>query len=219
MGCFDTFIGSVKCPHCNDDIHFEKQTKNYDCFLSDFKVGDYIDKGNTNYFYSFKYPCQQCKKDIEIHAAIRNGQLINFFTDIENLDIFSLENIEEGYQRNIEYNMMCFSGYGFDTSLYKKDKFYHVGDTITTLKRDWVVEKVFEERVNQNEENEGVLRFCNLMFRNNRCYLVHDEKGNKRLIITREKQPTYITDSTDNVSDHPYSKYNKQLGTDLIELS
>ena len=64
MGCFDTFVGKVRCPHCKEDAHFYEQTKNYDCLMQDFKVGDYIDKGNANYFYKFEYTCQHCKKKI-----------------------------------------------------------------------------------------------------------------------------------------------------------
>ena len=35
-----------------------------------------------------------------------------------------MENIEEGYQRNIEYKMMCDSGYGIDKCIYEENKVF-----------------------------------------------------------------------------------------------
>lgn len=218
MGMFDTFVGNIKCPHCKEMTHFDEQTKNYDCLLQEFKVGDYIDKGNANYFYQFEYPCLHCREDITIYAAIRRGQLIGYYTDVTNLDINSMENIEENYQRNLEYKMMCETGYGFDKCIYEKEKYFHIGDIIHILNRDWIVEAVFEERVNQNIENERVLVFYNCRFRENKCYRVHDDNGNKRLIVAREIEPTYVTGLIGCDSDDPYSKYSEQLGTELIAI-
>ena len=136
MGCFDTFVGNVECPHCKEDTRFLKQTKNYDRLLQYFKVGDYIDKGNSNYFYEFEYPCEHCKKNITIYAAIRRGQLIGYYTDVSNLDINSMENVEKNYQRNLEYKAMCKAGYGTDKCIYGENKSFAVGDTIHILDRD-----------------------------------------------------------------------------------
>ena len=30
MGCFDTFVGKIECPHCKEQARFDEQTKNYD---------------------------------------------------------------------------------------------------------------------------------------------------------------------------------------------
>ena len=73
MGCFDTFVGNIECPYCKEKIRFYEQSKNFECLMQDFKVGDYIDRGNANYFYKFKYQCSYCKKEITIYAAIRRG--------------------------------------------------------------------------------------------------------------------------------------------------
>ena len=221
MGCFDTFVGNVECPHCKEDTRFLKQTKNYDRLLQDFKVGDYIDKGNANYFYEFEYPCEYCKKNITIYAAIRRGQLVGYYTDVSNLNINSMENIEENYQRNLEYKAMCKVGYGTDKCIYEENKSFAVGDIIHILGRDWIVETVFEERVKQNIDNELLLDFYNFRFSNNRCYKVHDSNGNKRMIITREYAPTYITgliDQTGYQDIDEYVAYCGQIGTELVEI-
>lgn len=221
MGCFDTFVGNVECPHCKEDTHFLKQTKNYDRLLQYFKVGDYIDKGNANYFYEFEYPCEHCKKNITVYAAIRRGQLIGYYTDVSNLNINSMENIEDNYQRNLEYKAMCKVGYGTDKCIYEENKSFAVGDTIHILGRDWIVETVFEERVKQNIDNELLLNFYNFRFSNNRCYKVHDSNGNKRMIITREYAPTYITgliDQTGYQDIDEYVTYCGQIGTELVEI-
>ena len=93
MGMYDTFEGKINCPICKKDFIFSEQTKNYECFLQTFKLGDYIDKGNRNYFYSFTYECPICKQDIKIYIGIRRGQIIGFFTDITNLNILDMDNI------------------------------------------------------------------------------------------------------------------------------
>ena len=108
MGCFDTFVGKIECPHCKEQTRFNEQTKNYECLMQDFKVGDYIDKGNANYFYKFEYPCEHCKEEITINAAIRRGQLIGYYTDTTNLDINSMENIEEKKAISHESCTMCY---------------------------------------------------------------------------------------------------------------
>ena len=220
MGCFDTFVGTVECPHCKEKTQFDEQTKNYECLLQDFKIGDYIDKGNANYFYEFKYPCEHCKKNITIYAAIRRGQLIGYYTGVSNLDINSMENIEEGCQRNIEYKMMCDSGYGIDKCIYEQNKVFDIGDTIHILDRDWIVEGVFKERVKQNIDNE-LLGLYNCIFKKNQCYKVHDNNGNKRMIITRKYSPTYITGLIDQGRYQDidgYVAFCGQIGTELIEI-
>lgn len=217
MGCFDTFVGDINCTHCNKKIHFVEQTKDYECLLQEFKIGDYIDKGNANYFYEFDYPCAHCKENITVYAAIRRGQLIGYYTNVFNLDISSMDNIEENYQRNAEYREMCESGYGVDKNIYDKKKYFHVGDIIHILNRDWIVETVYEEQIKQDMENEGLI-LHNCIFKENKCYKVHDNKGNQRLIITRENELTYVTGLTGCVCDNSYGVYSGQLGTELVTI-
>lgn len=54
MGMFDTFWGEYKCPVCENIVRFEEQTKDYERILEDFYLGDYVDRGNRNYFYEFE---------------------------------------------------------------------------------------------------------------------------------------------------------------------
>lgn len=217
MGCFDTFVGRIECPHCKEQTRFDEQTKNYDCLMQDFKIGDYIDKGNANYFYEFEYPCEHCKEDVTIFAGIRRGQLIGYYTDITNLDINSIDNIEENYQRNIEHKQMCEAGYGFDKCLYEEDKYFQAGDTINILEKDWIVEDIFEERVREHH-NERLFNFYNCLFKENKVYRVHDENGNKRLIVTRKYSPTLITGVIGCDREDEYGVYIGQLGTELVKI-
>ena len=221
MGCFDTFVGNVECPHCKEDTRFWEQTKSYDCLLQDFKVGDYIDKGNANYFYKFECSCEYCKENITVYAAIRRGQLIGYYTDVSNLDINSMKNIEDNYQRNLEYKAMCEVGYGTDKCMYEENKTFDVGDTIHILGREWTVEGVFKERVKQNINNKRLLDFYNFTFKENQCYKVHDINGNKRMIITRKYAPTYVTgliDQTGYQDIDGYIAFCGQIGTELVEI-
>lgn len=217
MGCFDTFVGKIECPYCKEQTRFDEQTKNYECLMQDFKVGDYIDKGNENYFYKFEYPCEHCGEEIIINAAIRRGQLIGYYTDTTNLDINSMENIEENYQRNLEYKQMCEDGYGFDKCLYEDDKYFKLGEVIRILERDWIVEDIFEEQVREHN-NERLFNFYKCMFKENRVYRVHDENGNKRLIVTRKYCPTLVTGLIGDENNTEYRAYMEQIGTELVKI-
>ena len=221
MGCYDTFIGTIECPHCKENTSFYEQSKDYGCFMQDFKIGDYIDKGNANYFYKFTYPCQYCKEDVTIYAAVRRGQLIGYYTDVSDLDINTMENIEENYQRKLEYRAMCEIGYGTDEYVDEVNKSIFIGDTIHVLGRDWIVEAVFEERVKQDISNKRRLNIYNIFFKKNRCYKVHDKDGNKRMIITREFEPIYVTGLVGQTEHHDVDKYVAfcdQIGTELVKI-
>ena len=66
-----------------------------------------------------------------------------------------------------------------------------------------------------------MLDFYNFRFSNNRCYKVHDNNGNKRMIITREYAPTYITgliDQTGYQDIDEYVAFCGQIGTELVEI-
>ena len=47
MGMFDEIYGEVKCPHCKKIIGFETQTKEYNCMMDRYTIGDYMEKGNV----------------------------------------------------------------------------------------------------------------------------------------------------------------------------
>ena len=216
---FDTFVGNIQCPHCKEITHFDEHTKNYECLMQEFKVGDYIDKGNANYFYKFDYPCVHCNKDIKIFAAIKRGQLVEYYTNVDGVDINALDNVEEGLQRKLEYQEMCKDGYGFDSSIYEEDKYYRIGNIIHTLNRDWIVEAVFEEKIKENVKNEKLLSLYKCMFKKNKCYRVHDKDDNKRLIISRECNPTLVTGLIGDINNEKsYRAYIEQIGTELVQI-
>ncbi len=109
MGMYDTFWGKYICPGCHKEIQFEEQTKNYERCLEDFKLGDYIDRGNRNYFYTFRYECPSCGKETGLSIGIRHGQYVGvyFAEEARKIDPNTLENIEDDYQRHREYEDMC----------------------------------------------------------------------------------------------------------------
>lgn len=218
MGMFDTFVGSVVCPHCGNETHFSEQTKNYECLLQDFKVGDYVDKADENYFYEFNYPCMHCKQDINIYAGIRRGQLVGYYTNVDDINVNELSNVEENHQRNIEYRMMCITGYGFEQSDYSVDSLIGVGDVIHVLDRDWKVKVVYEEQIRKGEDNNKLLQFWIRRFKRNRCYQVQDTEGNERLIVVREHEPVFVTGLPGCADGNPYSVYVGQLGTDIVKV-
>ena len=103
MGMFDTFWGDYKCDHCGNIVHFEEQTKDYELILADYLLGDYCDKGNANYYYEFESYCPECHQKHNVRIAIRRGQYVGIYMDYEaaEIPIENLDNIEDGYLRNI----------------------------------------------------------------------------------------------------------------------
>jgi len=115
MGMFDTFYGEVKCPYCNEIHEFEEQTKSYDCSMSGLLLGDYIDKGNTNYIYDFNLYCEKTNQKFRIGIAIRRGQIVKYLVEdeIKSTDIMELENIEDGIGKRLQYEKVCREANGY----------------------------------------------------------------------------------------------------------
>ena len=115
MGLFDTFYGEVKCPYCNETHEFKVQTKSYDCTMSSLLLGDYIDKGNTNYIYDFNSYCENINQKFRIGIAIRRGQIVKYLVEdeIESTDIMNLENIEDGIGKRLQYEKVCREANGY----------------------------------------------------------------------------------------------------------
>ncbi|WP_044937873.1 hypothetical protein [Pseudobutyrivibrio sp. LB2011] len=101
MGLFDIFHGIYKCKHCNLSFTFIEQTKDYERHLEDFYLGDYIDRGNRNYFYDFEYQCPICGTINRISIAVRRGQYVGVYASerTKSINILDLDNIEDGFYR------------------------------------------------------------------------------------------------------------------------
>lgn len=97
MGLFDTFWGDFKCQNCGEVFRFEEQTKEYDRSLNNYYIGDYVDKGNKNYFFDFVQACPKCKVNNDISVAIRRGQYVGVYPSKEarNINILELDNISK----------------------------------------------------------------------------------------------------------------------------
>jgi len=115
MGMFDTFYGEVKCPYCNETHEFKVQTKSYDCSMSSLLLGDYIDKGNSNYIYDFNSYCENTNQKFRIGVAIRRGQIVKYLVEdeIKSENIMNLENIEDGIGKRLQYEKICREANGY----------------------------------------------------------------------------------------------------------
>lgn len=224
MGCFDTFVGKIECPKCNKLVKIEEQTKSYDCLLSDFKVGDYIDKGNSNYFYEFDQYCQKCKETFKTYAIIRNGQLVGYSTDIAKIDIMSIENIEDGYQRRLDYEDMCKNGYGTQSKCTYTEKALKKDSVINVLGTDWFIDEIYKE-VLKETENKALQSFWHCCYKDNFVYIVHDAAERKRIIISRNLPYTFVRAvDLENIEDYAtdeemfHIKYTIEMGCELIKI-
>ncbi len=110
MGMFDTFYGEVTCPHCGEIHEFEEQTKQYDCLLEEFRIGDYVERGNSNYILKFEWFCDKDRnKRFDIGIAFYKGQIVKFLVnkEIETTNPESLDNIEDGLGKRLIYEKTC----------------------------------------------------------------------------------------------------------------
>ncbi len=147
MGMFDTFYGKYTCEHCGKTVEFEEQTKDFKNCLLDFKLGDYVDLGDKNYFYNFTYECPECHAVTELSIGIRNGQYVGVFLaeNARNMDPKELENIENGLQRRIEYDKMCEEKLGLEEAEGMHDELIalKVGDILKVLRTAWMILEVY----------------------------------------------------------------------------
>jgi len=147
MGMFDTFWGEYRCISCATVNTFEEQTRNYDCMLYDFFLGDYLDKGNANYYYEFEVVCPDCHNKQTLCIAIRRGQYVGVYhkEDADKTNILDLDNIEDGYQRRLDRERDCREKVGFECeSLTSEYEVKHVGEYICALENEWRVCGVYK---------------------------------------------------------------------------
>lgn len=188
MGMYDTFWGKYICPGCNKEIQFEEQTKDYERCLEDFKLGDYIDRGNRNYFYDFTYECPCCGEETELSIGIRHGQyvVVYFTEEARKIDPNTLENIEDGYQRHREYEEKCREMLGSARIEAKEVPFapYKVGETIKALEADWkVLEAYKEEYVGYPEDEEKRELHMKLFYHPSYVYRVKNGETFRIIVI------------------------------------
>ncbi len=225
MGMFDTFWGEYKCPACGNIVRFEEQTKDYERILEDFYLGDYVDRGNRNYFYEFESYCPKCHTAHDISLAIRRGQYVGIYFKYEadEIDIMDLDNIEDGYQRNRDFDKMCEKKIGHE-SIKKRDALEqkHVGEYIGALRTQWKIEEVYKE-----ELKELSCKGSTFFYRDNFIYRV--SSGSVRRIIAVYKHNflhelnVFVREDDleqkDNWSDDEHnSRYILQHGCKLVRI-
>lgn len=167
MGMFDTFYGTYTCPKCGKSVDFEEQSKDYGCYLIDFKLGDLVDnEQKVSHFYDFQYECPFCKAQTNLSIGIKNGQYVGVYyaEDAHKMSVDDLVNIEEGYQRKREYEEMCRKKLGSEELGRVTSDVIALkpGETIRALETDWeVLEAYKEENVKQiyNERQYDWLSF------------------------------------------------------------
>ncbi len=189
MGMYDTFWGKYSCPGCKKEIMFEEQTKDYERSLEDFMLGDYIDRGNRNYFYNFTYECPCCGKETALSIGVRHGQYVGvYFTEeARKIDPNTLENIEDGYQRHREYEAMCQAMLGRANIKETKGEFipYKVGETIRALEADWEVLEAYKEEFIDSLNDKGEHSIIKALFYRP-SYVYRAKNGDEyRIIVIR----------------------------------
>jgi len=190
MGIFDTFWGNYKCDSCKTIFKFQEQTKDYENLLEDFYLGDYIDRENRNYFYDFEYECPKCKAINNISIAIRRGQYVDVISteDSKITNILELDNIEDGFQRNRNYEKKCRDKFGPDERV-NVDSFEqrHVSDYIDALGAKWFIKEVYTEQVKDGADDKLKREF---FYNNNYVYRVSN--GDCSRIIKMDKYMSRI---------------------------
>lgn len=207
MGMFDTFWGSYKCDYCKTIFKFQEQTKDYENLLEDFYLGDYIDRGNRNYFYDFEYECPICKAVNNLSIAIRRGQYVDVISTkaAETTNILEIDNIEDGYQRNREYEKKCQDKLGWDERVKVEAlEQHHIGEHIEVLGTNWKINEVYTEQVKDGVCSDMAKEF---FYGKNYVYRVSDGDVTRIIKESEHMLRTYVRVYEDSIG----------AGTEMIE--
>lgn len=73
MGMFDSIKIKMKCPYCREISEIEAQTKDLECDLEVWKVGDFV-TNKLNYLECLS-DCPQCKEFFDIKIFLKGGKV------------------------------------------------------------------------------------------------------------------------------------------------
>ncbi len=230
MGMFDTFMGDLICRKCDAVMRIEEQTKDFDCCLEEFYVGDYVDRANVNKYFESDQPveCPNCHEKHKLSFAIKNGQFVGIYyqDQVKSQSINDLDNVPEHYERKRMYEKMCQAKIGVDPP--KRVKMLHrrhVGDFITVLCTKWTIKEVYRE-VLIEEKGERKKHPARIFYENNNIYRVTDG-ADDRIVVERlnmfsgEKRLSVKIDSfeqKDNRSREDKDRYKIQYGCRLVRI-
>lgn len=181
-------------------------------------LGDYIDKANTRYQYNFEWYCDDCKEDFKIHIFIHNGQVIKIVNNIEEskMTIDDLVNIEDEFQRKLDYKKCCELGVGYNIKKYNvmntdiwSDIPKNVGDKIFALNQEWEIISIGKEiLITPKDSRLYVLH--DIWYKDNFVYEVKsiDENMNRIIRITE-----------DYIRVFEVGNYEVQHGCERVELT
>jgi len=83
MGCYDSFVAipPIECPFCGKPVLREFQTKDFNCELCAFKIGDKVKFYNTvaeDGEYIVYESCKYCGAWVEAQVVIEDSIFIRF---------------------------------------------------------------------------------------------------------------------------------------------
>lgn len=220
MGMFDTFYGHVNCPACGRVHLIEEQTKDYECALQSYYIGDYIDGDNCSYIYEFETVCMGGTLErFNVHIVIVNGQIVGFYSDddLPSNDINNYDNIQTGIGRLQMYQERCVTKLGQENIYNYDGKYlYNVGERITALGTEWLIDKAYREVDKDATEPLPIM-----------VYEVHDDTGLQRILCLKQsyiKVLGYVYNyrdlsNTQNRGNYDAYTYYSGYGTTLEELN
>jgi hypothetical protein len=233
MGMYDTFYGTIKCPHCGKQHKFEEQTKSYECVLENFLLGDYVDRGNRTYTYDFETWCDETNKKFIGNIIVYKGQIVGFANEneIKNINMTKLANIEEGLGWKLDYEERCKKGIGINNDFrvfgiprytYEDAKFEEhpkkPGDTLIALNNNWLITEVYREILKEDKRNK-CFDLYETWYRDNFVYRIAGKMGNRIARVTEDYIELMYDDGfkTEYDYENPHS-YFIQWGCELVKI-
>ena len=117
MGIFDTFVGKVKCPHCDKEVKAEVQSKDFNPSLHTYEIGDSIwSCSSKDMIISDDIYCIECKGTFNVNIIIKNGQFVNILNNEQFYDFAfdTQDNINpDNTAKVITYRHICETGLGW----------------------------------------------------------------------------------------------------------
>ena len=190
MGMFDEIYGEVKCPHCKKIIGFETQTKEYECMMDRYTIGDYMEKGNVTSASLIEkdWYCTDCKNPFDVSIVFVRGQIIKFINNNEfkDINVNKLDNIEEGLGHRLEYEELCRQGVGYAKETVDLEEHpKNVGSRIKVLNQDWLITEIYKENL-VTDKGSRVYSLHKLWFENGFVYKVTNKLGDRFIRVAEQ---------------------------------
>ena len=166
MGIFDSIYGDFTCTHCGHGNMIEIQFKFANPFQKQYYIGDTISENphtQTHLIMRGAYNrCEKCEIKLYPNAIVRRSKVIAIVNDqtLLSTSLDHFPDVPDGYFRDLKYENACQQAVG---RAREETPFsihpLSLGDHITALGHDWIIQKVFKRTIDPESPRKTLLSF------------------------------------------------------------